>query len=235
MHHDFFAWVRLLLLIILILAFAVWVNTVEPYIEQPEKPEQEEQTYLDQATTPTITLLKAEEATEPTLQHPMEEITPTTEAATIATEPPTEPETEPPTEPETEPIYSAPPYDYTEKDLEYLALVIYQEAGGDMYSDKTRLMVGTVVMNRVADDRYPDTIFDVILQRSQYGRLFWTGPMWPSRRWEAVEAHAVERAYTIAERILNGERALPADVIFQSEYIQGTEIVAHQGGYYFCR
>lgn len=180
---------------------------------------------------------------------PVEEIPPYTEPLTSApteatepteTEPPTEttvPETEPPvaTEQPTEPIETAPPYPYTEKDLEYLALVIYQEAGGDMYSDKTRLMVGTVVMNRVADDRFPETIFEVILQRGQYGRLFWTGPTWPARRWEAVEAHAVERAYTIAERILNGERALPSDVVFQSEYIQGTEVVAHQGGFYFCR
>ena len=227
MHHDFFAWVRLLLFMILILAFVIFckIEEAKMYPEQPEPSETE------QTETPVSTTLEAETAPEPTSSNPTEETTPQTEAATIATEPPTEPETEPPTEP----IYTAPPYEYTEKDLEYLALVIYQEAGGDMYSDKTRLMVGTVVMNRVADDRFPDTIFDVILQRGQYGRLFWTGPTWPARRWEAVEAHAVERAYTIAERILNGERALPSDVVFQSEYIQGEEIVAHQGGFYFCR
>lgn len=233
MHHDFFAWVRLLLLIILILAFVVWVNTVGPYIERPEEPEQEDQTYLVQATPPTIIPLNTEAATEPTFRKPLEEITPPKEAATIATEPPTEPETEPPTEPETVPQETV--YPYTEKELEYLALVIYQEAGGDKYSDDTRLKVGTVVMNRVADSRFPDTIFDVILQRSQYGRLHWTGPTWPSRRWNKNEAHAVERAYDIAERIMNGERALPKDVVYQSEYIQGTEIVAQQDGFYFCR
>lgn len=155
---------------------------------------------------------------------PTEETTPETEPATEATEPPTEPET----------IPTEPAYPYTEKELEYLALVIYQEAGGDMYSDKTRLMVGTVVMNRLEHKNFPDTIFDVILQRGQYGRLYWTGPTWPSRRWDPLEAHAVERAYDIAERIMNGERALPKDVVYQSEYIQG-EIVAHQGGFYFCR
>jgi len=234
MHHDFFAWVRLLLLIILILAFVVWVNAVGPYIELPEETEQEEQTYLVQAEPPTLPLLTTEPATEPTFSKPLEEITQPTEAATIATEPPTEPETEPPTEPEEEPIETAPTYDYTEKELEYLALVIYQEAGGDMYSDDTRLKVGTVVMNRLEDKRFPDTIFDVILQRGQYGRLHWTGPTWPSRRWDPLEAHAVERAYDIAERIMNGERALPKDVVYQSEYIQG-EIVVHQGGFYFCR
>ena len=230
MHHDFFAWVRLFLLVILIMVFGFWCNLMEAPIQQEQQkrpePVQKEPIYVTQvtATAPTINHTEAETAPEPTFSKPLEVTTPPTEAATIAAEPPTEPE----------PIPTETAYPYTDKDLEHLALVIYQEAGGDMYSDETRLMVGTVVMNRVADDRFPDTILDVILQRGQYGRLFWTGPMWPARRWEAVEAHAVERAYTIAERILNGERALPADVIFQSEYIQG-EIVAHQGGFYFCR
>lgn len=214
MYNDFFGWVRLILLIFLILLFSIFCIGENNRIKMEQTEPKAETT----ETTPT-------EASEPR----------ETEAPTETTIPETEPPapTEPPTEPE--PIPTETVYPYTDKDLEYLALVIYQEAGGDMYSDKTRLMVGTVVMNRVADDRFPDTIFDVILQYGQYGRLYWTGPMWPARRWEAVEAHAVERSYTIAERILNGERALPADVVFQSEYIQGTEIVAHQGGFYFCR
>ena len=218
MHDDFFAWVRLLLLIILILAFAVWVKTVEPYVEQPEEPAQEERTYLVQAI-PTIPLSKAEAAPEPTFSKPLEEITPPKNAATIATEPPTEPETEPA---------------YTAEELDMLALVIYQEAGADYFSDETRLMVGTVVMNRIADPRFPDTMYDVLMEERAYGVLHWTGIVWPNRASDPAEAHAVERAYTIAERILLGERTLPEDVIFQSEYIMG-EIVAHSDGMYFCR
>ena len=215
MHDDFFAWVRLLLLIILILAFAVWVNAVEPYIEQPAEPEQEKQTYLVQATPHTITLLKAEEAPAPTLHQPLEEITPPAEPATMATEPPTEPT-------------------YTTEELDMLALVIYQEAGADYCSDDTRLMVGTVVMNRIADPRFPDTMHEVVTERRAYGLLHWTGAVWPTRASHHTEAHAVERAYAIAERILLGERTLPEDVIFQSEYIMG-EIVAYSDGMYFCR
>lgn len=123
---------------------------------------------------------------------------------------------------------------YTEAELEMMALVIYQEAGGDACSDETRLMVGNVVLNRVADDRFPDTIEGVLLQERQYGRLHWTGLVWPERASQSVEAHAVQRAYDCAERVLEGERLLPEDVIFQSEYIQG-EIVAQQDGFYFCR
>lgn len=125
---------------------------------------------------------------------------------------------------------------YTEEELEMMALVIYQEAGGDACSDDTRLKVGTVVMNRVADERpwLPDTIEEVLLQEDQYGRLHWTGLVWPDRAELPQEAHAVARAYECAARILSGERYLPEDVIFQSENIMG-EIVAEQDGFYFCR
>ena len=126
------------------------------------------------------------------------------------------------------PIYSA-------EDLETLALVIYQEAGGDDCSDETRLMVGTVVLNRVADDRYPDTIAEVATEYRQYGRLYWTGLKWPERASKAQETHAVKRAYDCATQLLDGYRALPADVIFQAEFAQGTEVVAQQDGFYFCR
>lgn len=207
---------------VLLLACAIINGDLSPEIETTPAPTAATETTETEPTTETT----APETEPPVVTEPPTE---------PETEPPTEPETEPATEPEEEPIETAPPYEYTEKELEYLALVIYQEAGGDIYSDDTRLMVGTVVMNRVADPRFPDTIFDVILQRGQYGRLHWTGPTWPSRRWDPLEAHAVERAYDIAERIMNGERALPKDVVYQSEYIQGTEIVVHQGGFYFCR
>lgn len=216
MHHDFFAWVRLLLFFILILAFALWCSIAERrYQPEPEEPEQEEQTYLVQAATPAIPLLKAETAQEPTFSKPLEEITPPTKTAAMAAEPPKEP------------IYTA-------EELEMLALVIYQEAGADWCSDDTRLMVGTVVMNRIADPRFPDTMQEVVTQRRAYGLLHWTGAVWPTRASYPEEAHAVNRAFGIAQRILEGERTLPEDVVFQSEYIMG-EIVAYSDGMYFCR
>ena len=134
-----------------------------------------------------------------------------------------------------EPVETEPPY--TEADLEALALAIYQEAGSDKCSDELRLMVGAVVLNRVADHRYPDTIQEVLTQKAQYGRLHWTGLVWPERAGYPSEAHAVERAYTLAEALLSGAvvDVLPSDVIFQAEFIQGTEVVAQTGGFYFCR
>lgn len=233
MHHDFFAWVRLLLLIILILGFALFCSMAEPrvHIEQPEpmEPVRNEPLYIAQVTTPTIIPTEAQTATETTISKPLQEVTPPTESATIATEPPTEP----PTEPETEPTETEPPY--TDEELEMLAIVIYREAGADYCSDITRLRVGTVVMNRIEDPRFPDTLHAVLTQEYQYGRMHWTGVVWPERASDPNEAHAVERAYTIAERILLGERSFEEDVVFQAEFVQGTEVVAYSDGMYFCR
>lgn len=131
------------------------------------------------------------------------------------------------------PVEAAPTY--TDEELEALAIIIYQEAGGDACSDETRSMVGTVVMNRVASDLFPDTIQEVATQKRQYGRLYWTGLIWPERASNPGEAQAVQRAYDCARAILEGERVLPEDVIWQAEFPQGTEIVAHQDGLYFCR
>lgn len=134
---------------------------------------------------------------------------------------------EPEPTPEPEPAY-------TEEELELLALVIYQEAGGDACSDETRMRVGAVALNRVAHPGFPDTLYDVVTEKRAYGELYWTGPIWPKRASYECEAHAVARSYDIAKRVLEGERVLPADVIFQSEYIMG-EIVAQSDGMYFCR
>lgn len=212
MYHDFFGWVRLILLIFLILLFSMFCIGAETRIQmeqpEPEEAEQKQQTYLAQAETHTIIPTEAETAPEPTFSRPLEEITPPTEAATEPT--------------------------YTAEELNMLALVIYQEAGADYCSDETRLMVGTVVMNRIEDPRFPDTMHEVVTEKRAYGRLHWTGAVWPARASYPEESHAVERAYTIAKRILLGERTLPDDVIFQSEYIMG-DIVAHSDGMYFCR
>lgn len=74
MHHDFFAWVRLLLLIILILAFALWGTITESRFRmeqpEPEDPVRKEPVYIAQAIPRTTTPTEAETAPVPTLRHP---------------------------------------------------------------------------------------------------------------------------------------------------------------------
>ena len=123
---------------------------------------------------------------------------------------------------------------YTEEELEILALIIYQEAGGDDCSDDTRLKVGNVFLNRVSSSLFPDTFYEVATQERQYGSLFWTGVEWPDRHTEPGEQHAVERAYRIAEQLLLGVRVLPDNVIWQAEFPQGDGTYCYQYGTYFC-
>lgn len=113
------------------------------------------------------------------------------------------------------------------EDLEMLACVIYQEAGADYCCDDCRRRVADVVLNRVEDDRFPDNIQDVLTQKRQYGRYYWTGVVWPDRAQNDCEKHAVERAYRIAEEVLKGEHSelYGEGYIWQAEFKQGTGVV----------
>lgn len=116
-------------------------------------------------------------------------------------------------------------------DVELLARVIYQEAGGDAACDECRRRVADVVLNRVADDRFPDSIYDVLTQENQYGEFAWTGVVWADRADNPGEAEAVERARRIAAEVLSGQHS---DVygngyVWQAGFEQGTE-----GGFWHC-
>ena len=123
---------------------------------------------------------------------------------------------------------------YTDEELDILALIVYQEAGGDNVSDDTRRLVAQVFLNRVNDSRFPDSFYEVATAERQYGRLYWTGIVWPDRASSQAEAHAVERAYKIAQEVLESDEPIcPESVIFQAEFVQG-DIYAEQDGMYFC-
>lgn len=123
---------------------------------------------------------------------------------------------------------------YTDEELEILAVIIYQEAGGDACSDDTRRKVGSVFINRVNSPLFPDTFIEVATAKRQYGTLYLTGIKWPDRASKQQEADAVERAYTIAKELLIHGSVLPDDVIWQAEFEQGDGIYAYQDGIYFC-
>ena len=137
---------------------------------------------------------------------------------------------EEPTEEEVEADTEEPVEEEIEVDpeeLELLACVIYQEAGADYCCDDCRRRVADVVLNRVEDDRFPDNIQDVLTQKRQYGRYYWTGVVWPERAKNDCEKHAVERAYRIAEEVLKGEHSelYGEGYIWQAEFKQGTGVV----------
>lgn len=124
---------------------------------------------------------------------------------------------------------------YTPEELEALAVIIYQEAGGDNIPDYVREYVGCVVLNRVESEKFPDTIEEVATQKRQWGRLYWTGIEWPERASLPGEAHAVERARKCAEKLLEMPiRPVSADVVYCAEFQQG-EIWEYTNNIYFCK
>lgn len=123
---------------------------------------------------------------------------------------------------------------YTEEELEILALIIYQEAGGDACSNDTRRKVGSVFLNRVNSKLFPNTFEEVATQHGQYGTLYLTGIRWPERSQSLQEVHAVKRSYAIAEELLTYGSVLPSDVIWQAGFEQGYGVYAYQDGMYFC-
>ena len=118
------------------------------------------------------------------------------------------------------------------EEVELLAKVIYQEAGADSCCDECRRMVADVVLNRVEDERFPDTIYDVLMQERQYGRYHWTGVVWPAQALYESEAHAVERARRIAEEVLRGEHSklYGQGYIWEAEFYQGSDVVSCECG-----
>ena len=55
---------------------------------------------------------------------------------------------------------------YDADDLYWLSRIIYSESGNQVLDGK--IAVGNVVLNRVNDSRFPDTIYDVIFQKNQF-------------------------------------------------------------------
>lgn len=158
--------------------------------------------------------------------------------AIVETEPaptnPTEPEIQ--TLPEAEPIITEQVID--QEDLEMLAIIIYHEAGGDACCDDCRRRVADVVLNRVADDRFPNTIEEVLTQHGQYNYLWIYGIHWPSRaEWDS-EKNAVDRAYRIAEEVLRGQHSEvygEGYVFHMGANYTDDYIACHDCGIYFSR
>lgn len=96
---------------------------------------------------------------------------------------------------------------YSENDLYVLSHVISAEAGN--CGTEMLTAVGSVVLNRVADERFPNTIEEVVFQTDpsvQYAPTvngtYWNEP--------------TEDAMTVAKMLLEEGSQLPADVIYQS-------------------
>lgn len=116
---------------------------------------------------------------------------------------------------------------YTDEDLYVLSHIISAEAGN--CSEDMMLSVGSVVLNRVADDRFPDTIYEVVFQEGQYS------PTWNG----AYYAEPTEKACEVAEKLLEEGSVIDQSVVWQAEFPQGEDVydkipIPWGGFMYFC-
>ena len=140
----------------------------------------------------------------------------------------TKPET---TEPATEKVIESSEEikNYEKSDLYYLAAAVCREAGGE--SEEIQLLVANVIINRVNSSIYPDTIYEVLTEYKQYGTMWKYGVSFPDWADDKVK----EQCYSVAKRILEGERFCPENVLFQAEFKQGSGVYKQFGDdYYFC-
>lgn len=122
------------------------------------------------------------------------------------------------------------------EDAEYLACVIYQEAGGDGCCDMCRRRVADIVLNRVKDARFAGDTVEAILTEGnppQWGLYSVTGIVWPEKASYPEEAAAVERARRIAIEVLEGTHSdLTEDYIWCAEFPQGQDVIECDGIYF---
>lgn len=107
----------------------------------------------------------------------------------------------------------APPDPY---EVDLLARLIYQEAGCDWIPDYVILWVGSVALNRVESDLYPDTLYEVIYDPGQYAPAI-TG---------SINRPANERCRLLAEFLLREGSLLPPNVLGQCGWPTGNGIYA---------
>ena len=94
--------------------------------------------------------------------------------------------------------------------LDIVAKVVAGEAGG--CPAEHQIAVAAVVVNRVNDERFPDTVREVVAQPGQYHTSYL-----------ANFAKTPRSCYEAAKAALDGTDAVPDDVVWQAQFPQGRE------------
>ena len=97
-------------------------------------------------------------------------------------------------------------------DVDLLARLLTCEMGCSWIADEQQLYVGSVVLNRVASDLFPDTLQEVIYQPGQYA---------PSISGWIETVQPDERTIENARWLLENGSVLPENVLYQSTVVQG--------------
>ena len=118
---------------------------------------------------------------------------------------------------------------YSYDELVLLTKVVATEAGSSWLSMEWKMAVGEVVLNRVANSHFPNSIYDVVYQRGQYAG---TG--------NYPYIHPSAACIQAVVNLLNGQRIFnDTNVVFQANFRQGHGVArsfydSYFGYTYFC-
>lgn len=125
------------------------------------------------------------------------------------------PPTSEPLEPEQEEVV-LPVVPYTDEDIDLLARLIYSEGGTESY--ETKMRIGSVVLNRMADEAFPDNLYDVIYQKNQFSVTF----LRDNNGTILIDRPANEESKEVALELLTYGSILPpkVQVFYNANYVE---------------
>lgn len=106
-------------------------------------------------------------------------------------------------------------------DRDIIATVVYNEAGYGC-SDRHMELVAAVVYNRLKSDKFPDTVYEIVVTPKQYHPAYADENSFYGRR--ARESDVWSKCQEIATRALMGEIECPEDVVYQANFTQGSKV-----------
>ena len=131
---------------------------------------------------------------------------------------------------------------YTDEDVRILATTVFYEAG--CTTEEMRQYVAQVVLNRVADSRFPNTIYGVVTAPGQYAGNYVTAEATQSIKDKDARngTNYYNTCVNSAKKAMMGKVDMPSNVIFQANFTQGTGVwkaIYYNSGYfsstsYYC-
>lgn len=127
-------------------------------------------------------------------------------------------------------VVSAPAYEnrwgiiLNEEEIELLAKIVYLEARGECVEGQEAVV--EVVLNRIASDLYPDTLYEVLSQKNPVQFSSW------KNRTKAVPT---EKEYQSVYNVLNGNtNLLRDDTLYFSTFMMTSNLDVQIENHYFC-
>ena len=131
---------------------------------------------------------------------------------------------------------------YSDEDIRILTTTVFHEAGHT--TEQLRQYVAQVVLNRVEDSRFPDTVKGVITQPGQYSTKYAT--VEAANAIQATDSQTGTYYYGTCEdsvkAAMMGQVEMPSNVLYQANFSQGKgvwkSVYFNSGWYastsYFC-